>query len=198
MLKLPPLADPQRYRGLYVYDFGEWTAVGYTADEVAVLLESEAYRGGKVYRIHRASPDGRMELQALSTGQFGLESGLFFYRDERSAAELDFRVLCRLADQTPPPCPLSVQVAQRAGAVERGRFVTAVFYPAEYERDVARWFTAIDYQGGDTAEGGISHVSDYQAQEKTILYRQQLWEHPALSSRSPQEVLASVRRAVQR
>ena len=47
-MKLPQLTDPDRYEGLYVFDFGEQCAVGYTASEIAVLLESERYRNGKV------------------------------------------------------------------------------------------------------------------------------------------------------
>ena len=43
-MTIPSLEQPERYSGLYVFDFGQWTAVGYTADEVERLLESEAYR----------------------------------------------------------------------------------------------------------------------------------------------------------
>ena len=39
-MKLPELSSPARYQGLYVFDFGEWTAVGYTAEEIAALLET--------------------------------------------------------------------------------------------------------------------------------------------------------------
>ena len=61
-MKMPELTSADKYAGLYVFDFGEQAAVGYTAEEIAVLLESEKYRTGKVYRIHRALPDGTMEL----------------------------------------------------------------------------------------------------------------------------------------
>ena len=48
-MKLPRVENTPKYQGLYVYDFGDWTAVGYTAGEIAILVESERYRGGKAY-----------------------------------------------------------------------------------------------------------------------------------------------------
>ncbi|MBM4025140.1 MAG: hypothetical protein FJ280_06975, partial [Planctomycetes bacterium] len=64
-MKLPRLEKPDRYQGLYVFDFGDHTGVGFTAEEAAELLESERYKEGKVYKIQRAFPDGRMELRAV-------------------------------------------------------------------------------------------------------------------------------------
>ena len=73
-MKLPELQNPEKYAGLYVFDFGgDQVAVGYTADEVAVLLESEKYQEGKVYRIHRALPDGTFELAGVSRRRFEAE-----------------------------------------------------------------------------------------------------------------------------
>lgn len=40
-MKLPPLQDPEKYTGLYIFDFGDHISVGYTADEVAIFLFSE-------------------------------------------------------------------------------------------------------------------------------------------------------------
>ena len=50
-MKLPELEKPEKYVGLYIFDFGDHVGVGFTAGEVAELLESEKYRDGKVYRI---------------------------------------------------------------------------------------------------------------------------------------------------
>lgn len=196
-MKLPELSQPQRYRGLYVYDFGGWTAVGYTAEEVAVLLESERYRGGTVYKIVRAAPDGQMELRGVAPERFQLESGLFFNRGERTAAEADFETLCRLARHAPPPCRAKVQLADR-GQPGPARFVTALIYPAEYEDEVGHWLLDAGYAGGDLAEGGISHVTDWYHEEHEILRRAQLWSAATNPSRSADEVLSSVRQAVQR
>ncbi|MCG3128587.1 MAG: hypothetical protein CHACPFDD_03476 [Phycisphaerae bacterium] len=194
-MKLPRLDDPPRFQGLYVFDFGEWCAVGYTAEEIATLLESEQFRGGKVYRIQRAWPDGRMELRGVTPDRFQLESGMFFGRAGQSDALRDFHELAALADRLPPPCRARVQVAELESAA--CRFVTALLYPAEYDDDVGAWLTRGGFNGGDTAEGGISLVGAFEAAAKTMLDRRQLWPAGA-AARSREELFASVRRALQR
>jgi hypothetical protein len=194
---LPHVNNPHRLRGLYVYDFGEWTAIGYTAEEIAVLLEHESYRGGKVYKIHRASPDGQMELRGISPQRFKLESGMFFCRSELEPAQADFAELRAAAEKTPPPCRTFLHLVDRLTDGPQ-RYLTALIFPAEYEDEIGNWLSAVAFGGGDLAEGGASHVTNYYGEEKRILDRQQLWSRPAILSRSPQEVLATVRQAVQR
>jgi len=194
---LPHIDQPQRLRGLYVYDFGEWTAVGYTAEEIAILLDHERYRGGKVYKIYRAWPDGRMELRGVPPERFKLESGVFFYRQQEQPARADFQALLAAARQVPPPCRAYVHLADR-GAASFQRYVTALIFPAEYDDEIGQWLLRLAFPGGDLVEGGISHVSNYYAEDKTILERQQLWSRAAIPSRSADQVLASVRQAVQR
>ena len=194
-MRLPELESPDRYMGLYVFDFGDQTAVGYTADEIAVLLESDKYRDGKVYRIHRAMPDGTMELQGVARETFLKEDGLFFYRRSRDAARSDFGELVRLAEETPPPCRMKVHLAEIARA---GYDVcTAVIFPAECTHDVADWLNRIGFLGGDLVEGGPSQVTDYYAARAVTADRRQLW--PARNdSRPAEEVLATTHLAAQR
>lgn len=197
-MKIPPLDQPQRYRGLYVFDFGTWTAVGYTAEEIAILLESEQYRGGKVYKIVRAGPDGSLELRGVAPTRFLVESGMFFNRTELSAARDDFSQLQELAKRTALPCRAYVHLADRGVHEGVSRYVTAVIYPAEYEDEMSRWLLDTAYAGGDTVEGGPSHVSNYYQEPNEILARVQLHAAGAIPARSPGEVLGSVRQAVQR
>lgn len=194
----PALEEPQRYAGLYVYDFGDWTAVGYTAEEIAILLESEEYGTGKAYRIQRATPDGQFELRGVSTERFHAEGGMLFYRASETPARADFDALCAIGGDSPPPCRAKVHLADRGPQTGPARFVTALIYPAEYEDEISHWLMDADYAGGDLAEGGISHVSNYYGEEKTILERQQLWSRSTIPARSAEDVFASVRRAVQR
>lgn len=197
-VKLPQVDEPQRYQGLYVYDFGEWAAIGYTAKEVATLLESERYRDGKVYRIHRAQPDGTMELSGVSAERFEFESGMFFSRRDRAAAERDFDALCAAAESEKPPCRAHAHLADQSRASPASPYVVGLVYPAEYEDDIAAWLLACGYQGGDTVEGGISHVTNFRESDCSILRRHQLWPESTTPSRTREEVLATVRRAVQR
>ncbi len=198
-MKLPRLENPAPYRGLYVFDFGDWAAVGYTVEEIAVLLESDRYAGGKVYRIHRIGPDGSLELRGVSAERFRLESGLLFWRSELQPAQGDFDALISAAEHAAaPPARAKLQLLEQPTADPLHRFVTALIYPAEYEDDMAEWLTRLDYPGGDTVEGGPSHVSNLYAQGGRMLVQHQLWSAAAIPSRSAQEVLATVRRPVQR
>lgn len=194
---LPKFDQPDRYAGLYIFDFGDWTAAGYTAEEIAVLLESEQYSDGQVYKIHRVSPDGSMELRGISRNRFRMESGIFFYRNELNLAHNDYAALQRSAEKTPPPARTLLQLADRGGDANP-RFVTALIYPAEYEDEISRWLIDLDFEGGDFVEGGISCVTNYHQEDKTILERTQLWSRRTLNSRSADEIFATVRRAVQR
>lgn len=197
-MKLPAVENPERYRGLYVFDFGEWTAVGYTADEIETLLQSEKYRGGAVYRIHRAYPDGRMELRGVAPERFHFESGMFFRRAELADARRDFDALLAAAERQPPPSRAYVHLAECRDPGAAGRFLTALVYPAESDEDVAEWLLGVGFWGGDQVEGGVSHVTNYYDDLVRVIERRQLWSAATHSVRSAEEVLASVRRAVQR
>ena len=194
-MRLPALTTAERYVGLYVFDFGDQVAVGYTADEIAVLLESEKYVEGKVYRIHRALPDGTMELQGVPRRKFQLEDGLLFYRAQAEAARAEYDELIELASDEPPPCRMKVQLARIEGA--KHKHLAAIIFPAEFTHDVSDWLIRIGFEGGDFVEGGPSQVTDYYAAHPVVIDRRQLW--PADSdSRSAQEVLATTHLAVQR
>jgi hypothetical protein len=205
-MKLPELQEPERYSGLYVFDFGDQTAVGYTADEISVLLESEQYKDGKVYRIHRALPDGSMELQGVSPERFLAEEGMFFYRRELEPARQDFSALDQLAGESPPPCRMKVHLAslEKVGGdmadkspVASETYMTVMIYPAEYAHEVSNWLSDANYQGGDYVEGGISMVTNYYAMGATVLDKRQFW--PAANvSRPAEEVLATTHQPIQR
>lgn len=206
-MKLPELEKPENYGGLYVFDFGnEQTAVGYTAEEIAVLLESEQYKDGKAYRIHRALPDGTLELQGVARERFQAEEGMFFYRSDLRAARADLDALDALVENTPPPCRVKGHLARVEGRggdladkapISSETYITAVIYPAEYSPDVAKWLNDGDYRGGDHVEGGIDGVTHYYALKAAVLDQRQWWPTRE-KSRSAQEVLASTHLAIQR
>ena len=123
-MKLPELDRPEKYVGLYVFDFGDHAGVGFTAQEVAELLESEKYRNGKVYKIHKAYPDGKLELRGVQAQVFELEAGMFFYGGDLETAKGDFKRLVGLAVRTAPPCRAKVHLAKHGDA----EFVVAMIY----------------------------------------------------------------------
>jgi hypothetical protein len=193
-MKLPELKNSEKYVGLYVFDFGDYASVGFTAEEIAELLESESYKDGKVYKIHRAYPDGTLELKGIPAGKFQLESGMFFYSNDLDTARRDFKELVNLAVKTAPPSRAKVHLAR----YEDGKFVTAIIYPAEYEDEFSQWLIDGDYKTTGAAEGGIGAVQRYYDYKPEILNRHQLFEQSELTSRTGEELLGALRLAVQR
>ncbi|MHC4742219.1 MAG: hypothetical protein ACYS8Z_09920 [Planctomycetota bacterium] len=193
-MKLPELEKPDKYVGLYIFDFGDHAGVGFTAQEVAELLESEKYREGKVYRIHRAHPDGKLELKGVPNEIFELEAGMFFYSYDPETAQRDYKALIDLAVRSAPPCRGKVHLAQ----YDEGKFVVAFIYPAEYDDEVSSWLIEGDYKTAGAAEGGTGAVQRYYDSEVEILERHQLFARADNVSRSGDELLSSLKLAVQR
>jgi hypothetical protein len=193
-MRLPRLERPERYQGLYVFDFGDHAGVGFTAEEVAELLDSERYRDGKAYRIQRAFPDGRMELRAVPADLFQLEAGMFFYATDEATARDDFRRLVALAVRSSPPCRGKIQLARYA----EDRFVVAFVYPAERDADVSSWLLEGEYRTPGGAEGGVGAVDRYYGAAPEILETQQVFGVGESISRTGGELLEAVALAVQR
>ena len=193
-MKLPKLEKPDRYEGLYVFDFGDHAGVGFTAEEVAELLDNERYREGKVYRVHRAFPDGRLELKGVPAERFQLEAGMFFYATDEATARNDFKHLVDMAVRTMPPCRAKVHLAKRGD----DQYVVALIYPAEHDEEISSWLLEGDYRTSGPAEGGVGAVERYYGKACDILDRQQLFGAGDDASRTGQELLESVTRAVQR
>jgi hypothetical protein len=193
-MKLPKLEKPDRYQGLYVFDFGDHAGVGFTAEEVAELLDSERYREGKVYKIHRAYPDGRLELRGVPAERFQLEAGMFFYSADEKTARDDFKRLVSLAVRTAPPCRAKVQLARYT----QERYAVAIIYPAEYDDEVSSWLLAGDYRTAGEVEGGVGAVERHYQAKPEILERHQLSGTSENTNRTGEELLTSVARAVQR
>jgi len=209
-MKLPVLKKADKYVGLYVVDFGESSSVGFTADEVAEILDSEKYKDCKVYKIHRAYPEGRMELKGVRKETFELEAGMIFYEDNEADAKSDFKALINIAIQSAPPCRAKVQLAKyKATEIyshreHRGhrdineKFVTALIYPAEYDDEVSRWLLDNDYKTKGAVEGGVAAVERYYQAKPEIIRRHQLFSQSVIESRTGEELLANLKVAIQR
>jgi hypothetical protein len=193
-MRLPKLEKPDRYKGLYVFDFGDHAGVGFTADEVAELLESERYKDAKVYKIHRAYPDGRLELKGVPAQRFQVEAGMFFYSGDAATAKDDFKRLTTLAVETAPPCRAKVHLVQ----CEDEKYAVALVYPAEYDDEMSRWLLAGEYHTAGEVEGGVGAVERYYQKHPKILDRHQLFGAGEVVSRTGEELLACVGMAVQR
>ncbi len=193
-MKLPKLEKTDQYLGLYVFDFGEHTAVGFTAQEVAELLESERFQHGKVYRIHQAYPDGTMELKGVRNQTFQLEAGMFFYGQDEESAQANYQTLIRLAVVSCPPCRAKVHLTKCA----HDSYVVAMIYPAEYGDEVSAWLLAGQYHTAGLVEGGVDAVQAYYDQAPEILERHQLFGESVHESRTGDDLMLSLKQAVQR
>lgn len=195
-MRLPHLTQPEKYVGLFVADFETGSAVGYTAEEVALLLESELYRQTPIYRIHRVGPEGQVELIGVSPKRFLLESGLYFYRGEGQAAREDFRQLRTLGENTPPPCRCRLVLASLPQA-DREKFLTGLEYPAECDQDISGWLLANEVAAGDYVDGGPGRLAALRL-EGTVIETAQLQPGAFRQSRSRSEVLGSIGQPLQR
>ena len=193
-MKLPEIKNSEKYVGLYVFDFGDHCGVGFTAEEVAELFESEKYKNCKAYKIHRAYPDGKLELKGVPAEIFQLEAGMFFYSDDLETSKGNFKGLVNLAIKTAPPCRAKVQLAEYGDS----KFAIALIYPAEYDEEISAWLLDGDYMTAGSAEGGTGAVQRYYDYKPQILDRHQLFGESEYKSRSGQELLANVKLAVQR
>jgi len=194
MMKLPEIKEASRYTGLYVIDFGDHSAVGFTAEEAAELLDSDAHRDAKVYQIYKAYPDGRLELKGVTRQTFDLEAGMFFYARNEQAGQADFDRLSALAETTLPPARAKVHLAADA----QGGVVTALIYPAEYDDAFSRWLLDGHYRTEGAVEAGTGAVGRYYDAAWQILDQRQLWGQTSITSLRGQALQEAARKAVVR
>ena len=193
-MKLPEVKNSEQYVGLYVVDFGDHSAVGFTDDEVAELLDSDKFKHVKVFKIHKGYPDGRMELKGVRPEIFQLEMGMFFYAQDIETARDDYKRLTNLAIAHAPPGRAKVHLAK----YEDDKLVTALIYPAECDDEFSRWLNDGQYKTAGAADGGVEAVRRYYDEAPQVLQRHQLFGASSFDSRTGEQLLAATKVAVQR
>lgn len=191
-MNIPVTDKAEDYVGLYVIDFGEQCAVGYTAEEVAILLESEEYADIKVYRIHRASPDGQMELAGVPHQRFQLESGMFFRCFTQAQARDEYRQLLDHYDGQSPRCRAKLHLARDGGG-----WLIGLIFPAECEQDMGRWLADAEFDHKGVVDAGSSQVTQYYECAK-VIEAAQLWPASSLRGRDLDQLRAAMGQAFQR
>jgi len=190
-MKLPEVKEAEKYTGLYVVDFGDHCGVGFTASEVAELLESEQFAKVMIYKIYNARPDGGMELKGIRREEFHLEKGLFFYAPVEQTARKDWERLMAWAEKTPAPGRAKVHLAR----FPNGQYVTALIYPAEFDDEFSQWLLDGKYRTEGPVEGGLGAVERYYAQNVEVLCREQLLPVSSYEMFTGQELLDAAHRA---
>ena len=192
-MKLPDIKNADKYTGLYVVDFGDHCGVGFTAEEVAELLESEQFEDVQVYKVHRANPDGTMELKGVPQQTFQLETGLFFYAADAEIAQTDFERLAAWADQQLPPARCKVHLANNGDS-----FVTALIYPAEFDDAFSGWLLDGNYRTAGQVEGGAGAVKRYYDAAPNVFERKQLWPASSIEHLQGEALMEATNRAIVR
>ena len=193
-MDIPNLNQPEKYAGLYILEFEDHCSVGFTAREVAEILDSEKYKDTKVYKIHKAYPDGTLEIKGIGAKTFQLEAGLFFYAPDLETANADFKRLTDIAITDAPPGRAKVHLAKYAD----DNFVTAIIFPAEYNDEISNWLLENEYKTAGSAEGGLDATQRYYDQSPEILKRHQLFAKNEQENRTGLELLNGLKQAVQR
>jgi hypothetical protein len=193
-MQLPQVYNAPRYVGLYVIDFGDHCGVGFTAEEVVELLDSEKFKDIKVYKIYNAYPDGRMELRGVRPQLFQVEIGMFFYSRDADTAQREYKELLKLAVEQPPPSRAKLHLAKYAD----DKFVVALIFPAEFNDEFSAWLLDNGYKTSGEVIGGISAVQQYYKDKPEILKRHQILGRCEHESRTGEELLSYTKVAVQR
>jgi hypothetical protein len=182
--------------GLFVYDFGDHVSVGYTAEEINVLLASPEHSGGTAYRIHRVDEAARIELEAMPTGRIDRPEAMAFASAQRSVAQGDFETLRTAGEATPLPCPVELTMARLNDP--HLPFAVMLSYPAYASSLLSKWLLDISFSGGEDATGGVGALERFQAASTGTILHCELPVDPGFVSRSVKDVLATTDQPVQR
>ena len=195
-MNLPPIANPENYVGLYVYDFTTHVSVGYTAVEIRYLRESKAHRHGTAYEIYRVTERGGLELRGASDERLTAREAVCFLRWEVQAARRDFDNLRRLARHSPAPCVTELHLAVVSSFDPPN--ATALLYPAAAGHAAADWLNRIAFRGGDRVIGGIDVHTQFTSAEARPIEACALPTAIDYTDRPPEEVLQTCQRPLQR
>ncbi len=193
-MNIPNVENPEKYVGLYIVDFGEYCSVGFNADEVAEILESKELSDVKVYKIHRVNPDGKMEIKGVSKELFELEAGLFFYSSSLDQAQREYKSLVNIAVTSMPPSRAKVHLSK----LDEDTYVTCLIYPAEADDEFSQWLLDNNYKTSGNVRGGISVVNEYYDVNAQVIERHQLFPAKSIETKTGDELLTSLKLAVQR
>ncbi len=195
-MKLPFVPDPQKYAGLFAFDFGEWVSIGYTAEEIRILLAAPEYASGQAYRIHRVDENGRFELAGVRERDLAGEDMMIFARTDADRAADDFRDLRKMAAANPPPATIRVELVDLPDLDPP--HAVCLLYPRYASAAISGWLMDGGFVGGDIALGGQEVLALHHRAGATPVASVNIAGASGYDSRTREEVLQSIREMVQR
>lgn len=195
-MNIPRVDQPERYTGLFIYDFGDHVSVGYTAEEIDVLTRSELHKSGSAYQIYRVTDSGAMELRGIDSVRVGAQEAMLFQFHDPADAAAAFDDLVRLAHSDPLPTPVHAERAMAESMTPPQ--VIALIYSIYGADALGRWLQGVGFGAGEEVSVGADRLVDYRQAVAAPDESVELAAHFDYRSRSPAEILATVHRAVQR
>ena len=196
MIRLPSIRDPERYVGLYIYDFGTHVSIGYTAAEIRVLRGSEAYRGGTAYEVYRVTEAGGYELRGVLDERLAAREAICFLRKDGLAARRDYDTLHGMAKASPAPCAVEMHLADVPDFSPPHAAV--LLYAAVASAVLSGWLGRCGFHGGDRVIAGIEVHGAYVGADASRIDSCRLAALLDYADRSAEDVLKAVDRTVQR
>jgi len=195
-MRLPPLSDPHRYAGLFVYDFGDHVSIGYTANEIRMLRETQRFRDGTAYEVYRVDECGAMELRGAGDERLAAIEAVCFQRHEGAAARRDYDGIRRAADRDPVAARVELQLARVYDFDPPD--VTAVLYPVAASVVVSTWLQTHAAGLGDEIMAGEDAYIRFTQSSGMRVDSCQLAARLDYTDRPAEEVFANVDLACQR
>jgi len=195
-MKLPRVHQPDQYLGLYVFDFGSYANVGYTAGEIVVLLAHESYSDGKAYEICRIDEDGSLYLRGATNLAPRSDEAIAFLRSDPGKAQLDYQSIISKADSHPLPCDVEL-ILTRVYEFQLSH-VTAIVYKSVDEAMVSHWLVRVGFNGGDEVVCGADVRSQVVSEQHIRIASQSLPMISCYHGRTLAELMESIDRRIQR
>lgn len=196
MNRLPPIPDPARYAGLFVFDFGTHVSVGYTAREIRYLRESQAHRTGTAYEIYRVAENGAIELRGATDERLAARDAICFLRHSAAKARADYEAFIAAAHISAPPCTVEMRLA-RVYALDPAN-VTALLHEATAIVALSRWLSQVGVAAGDIVVAGRDAYHAVLSPGGIQIASCELSTRSDWTDRSPEEVLGLVHESLQR
>jgi hypothetical protein len=188
--------SPIHLVGLYAYDFGPRTSIGYTADEVVLLSQHPEHIGGTILRVQSVDTEGRCALRGVTSIDLSAESAMLFGHGESGAARETYDALVIAAKDDPPSCPVTIELGELTG--DDATFGVMLIYRAHSEHMVSCWLTGRSVTCGDRVVGGAGVLGARRSSDWSVESTGHLTCRLGFTTRDAGDVLASVGKPFQR
>ncbi|MBX3395335.1 MAG: hypothetical protein KF841_08200 [Phycisphaerae bacterium] len=153
--------------GRFVVRFRGATQQYLAAHEVLELLDQDAQAVQEIFRVHRAYPDGRLDLVGVAPVTFSDVDGILLLCETTLQARADYDALIAAAGRSPPPCRVEVRFAHTPHF--DAPHVVALAFSAACGEGVAQWLAAVDFDSRSRVEASPSHRRRFESAVSQVI-----------------------------